>query len=569
MRVFVDTDLNFPSDDFQALMLLLAAPEVEVVGCGAAAGNTWAEEVCANIRLAMDAVRAPKMMLGKGPPHGGFLPYRDAALAAKERGVRAFVGAHEKSAAPRDWVLGQSSEPSVTAAEALISASREYPEDLAVVCIAPLTNLRMALEIDPKLADRLRTVTVMGGHFSKAGADEVAADFNFWFDPESAHEVLNSGLDIRVVPLDVCKSLRVTDFLLERLSRWSRGRAAVFVDDFLGMFRQHGPSMALADQLAVLVCLDPSLVLLEQRGRVKVDQSDGNVRGRSVLIPDQFASVRVVRAADVEGAHARMLSLVERMSHQECNPFGTYETPTFQYYSSQRLAQESVTVIRAEYDGGYRVKEVTELDTAAEFARAIAPLARLLVRAKERSELWPPAPRADAIIARSEGLREIQLDRLALAELERLTFERFLQVRAIATLSTSDGAVRGFSCTSDLTPHRRQEMTRQFGVDLSSGSVIAEFDYVERRTCGFWASEYLTYLLLRWCGERRPGEEIPVLAVALASQTVSRYVMKLLGFEPIARHIIPEGPEMGRELLLYSLQLDEGRLKRLQLRYGD
>src|SRR5262249_25298735 len=121
MRVYLDTDLNFPSDDFQALLLLLAASDVQLLGCGAAAGNTWAEEVFANIHLAKSVLLEGGLPIWHGVPHGRFAERRRAALQIKSNQRRSFIGAFEKSKSPRSWVIEQElCDGELSSAEAII-----------------------------------------------------------------------------------------------------------------------------------------------------------------------------------------------------------------------------------------------------------------------------------------------------------------------------------------------------------------------------------------------------------------------------------------------------------------
>jgi inosine-uridine nucleoside N-ribohydrolase len=572
MKIFLDTDLNFPSDDFQALMFFLAAADVEIVGCGAAAGNAWAEEVFANIRLVAEILGEQGLNVWKGIPHAQFAPRHDFAVTAKTDRVRNFIGAYEKSVSPRVWVTGRESDHSaVPAMDALLALSHEHADDLSIVCIGPLSNLGAALKVDPRLSERLKSVIVMGGYFSSSAETEAKVDFNFWFDPEAAHKVLNSDLNIRLVPLDVCQSARLTAALLQRIARFDRGRAALFVDDFLGMVRQHGPTMALADQLVAVLHLAPALILDEQRARVDVDFSDGLARGKSTLVADPTASVRVVRQIDVEGAHDLMLDLVARMSEQYCKPFDLFGTPSYQYFLGQCLANGPITVLNADCDHHrYTLNGVSELQSPAELASTMAPLARLMINAKEESELWLPGLLAGAAIEQSYAARDIALDQLTLKELEHLIFERFRNIRAIATISAPGDAPRGFACLSELAPERLQELELRFDVGLPRQSILLEYSIIAREACGPSAVEHIGSQLLLWYSALRPAaEEIRVLTVAPASeQDVTRNLLRM-GYKPAAQCAITEGHAQGTVVILYSLMLNERALSEFRSRYGD
>lgn len=566
MKVFLDTDLNFPSDDFQALMLLLAEDEVDIVGCGAAAGNTWAEEVFANIKEAARVLELGELAVFRGRRAPDFAADREMALRAERNGVRRFIGAHAKAPAPRPWVIGdQPDGDAACAAEAIIDLSHRHRERLVLVCLGPPSNLARSLRRDPTLPERLRSVIVMGGHFSTPSDPKGRVDFNFWFDPQAAQTVLNAGIEILLVPLDVCHQAGVTETLVDRCARFDRNRAALFVDDFLEMIRQHGPSMALADQLVALLCPTPELIVSEQRGRVEVDSSDTGTRGRSTLVPDRTGLVRVVRRVDIAGAHDRMVRLVERMSGQACRPFEMFGTPAYRYFFGLRLAHGPVTTLEIGYDRRYRIEGIREIRTISDFARSIAPLAQIIVRAKRRAELWPPSPRVDAIIDRAPAGESIEFDPLAWKELEHILFERFMAVRAMAVIMPGGGPPRGFSCVSKLNPARRRFLRYQFATEIPADPLLAEFSYVEPRSSGLWASEVLGSCLFHWyAATQSSAASFPILAIAATSQEASRRRLAASGFEPIAEHTIPHGPEQGRVLILHRLILDRSTRQKLR-----
>ena len=565
MKLFVDTDLNFPSDDFEALMLLLADERVDIVGCAAAAGNTWAEEVFANIVDAAEVLQLEDLEIFRGASAENFAVDRDLALRAGRSGVRSFLGAHGKAPAPRSWVIGDRCDAGAEhAVDALIRLSECHDGDLVVVSLGPLSNLATALGREPDLVARLRRVIVMGGHFSSPDESTQSVDFNFWFDPQAAQTVMDSGAEILLVPLDVCRKACVNESLVGRCARFAEGRARLFVDDFLGEIRQHGSALALTDQLTALICLAPDLVVSEERGRISIDCSPADTRGRSILLSDPRGTVRVVREVNVVGAHDFMVNLVKRMATQRCKSCNLFGTPAYRYFLGLRLADDPLTVLDVGYERHYTVERTHEIRTVSELAETIVPLAHILIRAKRRGELWPPAPRVDAAIGDAHEGEEVIADQLAWRELEQILFERFLAVRAIAIISPHGGVPRGFSCISELPPTRRRFLEYQFSVDLPDHAILAEFRYVERRSSGFWISEFLGSSLFLWyVVSRRSSDPIAIFAVVLTSQTASRLDLKSSGFEEIAEHVIPDGPEQGRVLILHRLVLDKSTLSRL------
>ena len=569
MKMFLDTDLNFPSDDFQALMLLLAAKEVQIVGIGAAAGNTWSEEVFANVQQAAHMLELRGLPIFRGIPADEFATDRSMALRLYQEGHRNFIGAHGKSNSPRPWVTQEwPCDLSPSASDGIIALSQHAGGDLILVCLGPLSNLARALDIDPTLPNRIKVIYVMGGNFPAQGEPQRRIDFNFWFDPKAAQIVLNSGIEIILIPLDVCQQACVNQALTDRFANFDQNRAELFFDDLLGMLRQHGLSMPLADQLVALICQDQSLIEIEERARVEVDCSNHSSRGTTRLFKDPSGSVRVVRQVDVVGAHEKMIKLVAKMTVQRSQAYNHFGSPAYQYLQGVHLAQNPLDVIELEYDQGYSVRGAREIRSALEMAEVIAPLAQILIEAKKRGELWPPSPRVDAVIDRFPEATKHAFDHLARKELEHILFERFMAVRAIATIAPDGDRPRGFSCISELLLERQRFLKYQFGEKMPKNALLAEFSYVERRTSGLWASEVLGSTLLHWYATMQSSSDsFPILGITLATQEASRNDLVSSGFEPIAEHTIPDGPEQGRVLILHQLIFDSLKHQDLLKRY--
>ena len=569
MKIFLDTDLNFPSDDFQALMLLLASDEVDLLGIGSCAGNTWSEEVFANLHKSLQTLESPNLPIFPGVAAKRFEADRTVALEAVRNRTRRFIGAHGKSDGPRAWVTEATPDsPTQNASDKILELSHRYSDELVLICLGPLSNLAEAIDRDDALPDRVKSLVIMGGHFPRPNDPLDRIDFNFWFDPDAAQKVLDAGFQITLVPLDVCQAAHATEELLNRCAAFARNRAALFCDDFLGMLRQHGPEMALADQLTACICLNPSLIQAATRARVTVENGRAERRGATKITEDLASTVCVVRQVDVSAAHEMMVSLVARMQDQPCQEIALFDSPSYRYSQGMHVAQKKLTLVEIAYDTDYRVTAVRDIQTARDMRETLVPLAQILFDAKRRGEIWPPSPRIDAIVKSAATTTLPPFDQLACRELEHILFERFAAVRGIATIIAENGKSCGFSCVSDLTLPRRNLLIHQFGDILPDDAFIAEFSYVERRTSGLWAAEVLGLSLYHWYATTQTASDSPsILAVTLSTQEVSRYGLLTIGYEPMAAHIIPDGPEAGRVLILYRLLFDaaqqEAFLKRL------
>jgi purine nucleosidase len=91
--------------------------------------------------------------------------------------------------------------------------------EVTLCCLAPMTNIALALAKEPRLAGHLREIVIMGGAFSEGGNITPAAEFNVYVDPEAAARVLSCGAPITMIPLDCTHQARTTAVRLEKLRR--------------------------------------------------------------------------------------------------------------------------------------------------------------------------------------------------------------------------------------------------------------------------------------------------------------------------------------------------------------
>ncbi|MEU7144014.1 nucleoside hydrolase [Nocardia sp. NPDC046473] len=174
-------DVDTGVDDSLALLYLLASPEAEIVGIASTAGNVPAPQVAANNLAWLDVCQAPEIEVALGAAEPLAIPLRTTEDTHGPQGV----GYAELPASTR--VLSSRS-----AAQMWVDLVRAHPGEIVGLCTGPLTNLALALRLEPALPTLLRRLVIMGGAFNHPGNTTPTNEWNVHVDPEAAKEVFDA-----------------------------------------------------------------------------------------------------------------------------------------------------------------------------------------------------------------------------------------------------------------------------------------------------------------------------------------------------------------------------------------
>jgi purine nucleosidase len=277
-RILLDTDLAMGAagsdiDDGFALALALADPEIQVDLVTTVGGNS---DVDTSTRLSLELLER----IGRADVpvvRGSGMPLDPRwRRAARPEPVADTVGLGPAEAGPT----------------ALVERVMAEPGELTIVAIGPLTNVALALMIEPRVAGAVREIVVMGGVYLKhTNVAAMPGEYNFWCDPDAAAAVLASGAPLRLVGLDVTEQVRLTrrhtaemrasdrafaSFAGECADGWIDHQTRVKAHDA----REHD-SCALHDPLAVAAVTHPEFVRW-QSAHVAVETTSPVTRGVAI-----------------------------------------------------------------------------------------------------------------------------------------------------------------------------------------------------------------------------------------------------------------------------------------------
>ncbi|KAG8571890.1 hypothetical protein GDO81_011819 [Engystomops pustulosus] len=182
-KLLIDVDCG--TDDAQAIMMAIASPNVTILGITCVGGNTDLDNVCTNV------LRVLKLCDRLDIP-----VFRGAETAILGQNIHAsyFHGKDGLGDVPDASAPGLELIQKEHAVDAMKRFASEYPGQISLVATGPLTNLALAVRMDPTFPHKLNSLYIMGGNMESRGNTTAVGEFNFLADPEAAYIVLNDYL---------------------------------------------------------------------------------------------------------------------------------------------------------------------------------------------------------------------------------------------------------------------------------------------------------------------------------------------------------------------------------------
>ena len=288
--IVIDQDGSGPGGSNQmAMMALLQAPEVHVLGLTMVSGNAWEPEEVAHTLRMLELIGRTDVPVVPGAIFP-LLHTREEALLDRQRdGSFAWYGAwgdsaektsnepfHAPELIPPLLEGAPSTRPATEdAAHFLVRQVHAHPHQVTVYAAGPLTNVALALALDPEFARLTQGLVLMGGSLAPHTEDPEYAthprhEFNFWFDPEAAHKVLRADWPrIDLTPVDISLKTMFSKELFAQI-RTSQQPAAQYLARFTG-----DQFYSMWDELAACAWLEPRIITRGQMLYVDVDLRHG------------------------------------------------------------------------------------------------------------------------------------------------------------------------------------------------------------------------------------------------------------------------------------------------------
>lgn len=273
-KLIIDTDPGI--DDAIAIFMAFQTPEVEVLGLTTIFGNATTEVSTRNALLLCEIAGRENVPVAEGssePLKGGTPRVAD------------FV--HGKDGLGNTFLPPPKAEKiEKSASEFLVEKVSEYPGEVSVLALGPLTNVALAIKRDSSFASKVKKIVVLGGSFFALGNVNPAAEANIHGDPEAADVVFTSGANVVVVGLNITTQVKYTDADLLELKE-SKGKYAPFLSDICKFYRDfHVKSdllygIYLHDPISFLAVVRPDLFTYK-KGVVRVE-TQGICTGHTLM----------------------------------------------------------------------------------------------------------------------------------------------------------------------------------------------------------------------------------------------------------------------------------------------
>lgn len=294
VNLVVDCDAGV--DDLVGLAVAAMHARSRLLAVSIVGGNVPTSEGTQFAKMMLELSGHGEVPVLRGLEGGGVPPWDDSSGSDRSPETASF-------AALRDIILAADSPP-------------------ILVATGSLTNVAVLLKAFPQIVDALSHVVFLGGVFDCPGNSSPVAERNVYSDPEAAREVIESGVEVILVPINVSGEFTVPPSVFDSLAKSGR-----LLHDYLATilypYRSYyqavfgTESCPLHDPLAVLLALAPHLFVM-LRAEVSIELRGEFTRGATVVdlrpeaeVSNDESRIRVVRAVDQPGAWAEMAAALE------------------------------------------------------------------------------------------------------------------------------------------------------------------------------------------------------------------------------------------------------------------
>jgi purine nucleosidase len=284
-KIIIDQDAAGPAGtDQQSILLLIQSPQTQVLGITVVTGDAWLNDEVAHTLRMLELIGRTDIPVVAGAEYPLLRRKDEIELWEKQYGSVPWIGAWTPRLYHPPDQLGEMPEGKPTtkpiaedAGHFLVRMVRKYPREITLYAGGPMTNVALAISIDPEFASLVKELVFMGASLNPTTDDPEFVntprhEFNLWFDPEAAHIMLMAPWKkIVCTTVDISVKTRLTQELIDQVKLHDSAAAR-----YVGTYgRIRGKYNYLWDELAAMAWLDPSLITAKDTRYLDVDLNRG------------------------------------------------------------------------------------------------------------------------------------------------------------------------------------------------------------------------------------------------------------------------------------------------------
>lgn len=291
-KVIINEDCSGPGgSNMQTLLVMIQSPQVEVLGITVVSGDQWRDEEVAHTLRLLEIIGRSDIPVVPGAIFPLIRSREESQLWQQRYGKVAYAGAwderwwHEASVVPPLPEGQPTTRPAdEDAARFLIRMVHKYPHEVTIYEGGPMTNLALAISLDPQFPQLAQELVFMGGSLNPQTdnpefLNNPRHEFNFWFDPEAAEVVLRAPWKkIVCTPVDISVKTHMTAALVKQIEASGTPLAR-----YIARFAMLTPGADIMwDELAAAAWIDPSLISKRETRYMAVDLDHGAGYGNTL-----------------------------------------------------------------------------------------------------------------------------------------------------------------------------------------------------------------------------------------------------------------------------------------------
>jgi purine nucleosidase len=284
-KIIIDQDAAGPGGtDQQSILLLVQSPQTEVLGITVVTGDAWLKSEVAHTLRTLELIGRTDIPVVPGAEYPLVRTKEETELWQQRYGTVSWVGAWTPRFYHPPDQLGEMPEGKPTtkaadedAAHFLIRMVRKFPHEVTIYAGGPMTNLALAISIDPEFPDLAKELVLMGASLNPQTSDPEFIntprhEFNLWFDPEAAHIMLRAPWKkIVCTTVDVSVKTRMTQALIDKI-KTSNSPSAQYIGKYSRLWGEYN---YLWDELAAAAWLEPGLITKTEVRYMDIDLNRG------------------------------------------------------------------------------------------------------------------------------------------------------------------------------------------------------------------------------------------------------------------------------------------------------